>query len=61
MKTIKNASIKHVDIWVHGFRYHLILLDTFDKDDNFFDDIPSIFDDYNHISGLVKVCEYHKN
>lgn len=38
----------------------LDVTDTFDKDDKFFDDIPLISNDYNHISGLVKVGEYHK-
>ena len=39
----------------------LDVTDTFDKDDENFDDIPLIFDDYNHIFGLVKVGKYHKN
>ena len=50
----------------HGYTGAWILIplditDTFDKDDENFDDIPLISDDYNHISGLVKVGEYHKN
>ena len=50
----------------HGYMGAWILvpldvIDTFDKDeDENFDDIPLIFDDYNHISGLVKVGKYHK-
>ena len=39
----------------------LDVTDTFDKDDENFDDIPLISDDYNHISRLVKVGKYHKN
>ena len=39
----------------------LDVTDTFDKDDEIFNDIPLISDDYNHISRLVKVDEYHKN
>ena len=39
----------------------LDVTDTFDKDDEKFDDIPLIYNDYNHICGLVKVGKYHKN
>ena len=50
----------------HGYTGAWILVpldvtDTFDKENENFDDIPLISDDYNHISGLVKVGEYHKN
>ena len=60
MKTMKNASQTHgyTDAWIS---VPLDVTDTFDKDDKFFDDIPLISDDYNHIYGLVKVGEYHKN
>ena len=60
MKTIKNASIKHMDIQGHGFQYHLMLLIHLIKI-IFFDDIPLISDDYNYIFGLVEVGKYHKN
>ena len=39
----------------------LDVAEIFEKDDENFDDIPLISNDYNHISRLVKVGKYHKN
>jgi len=50
----------------HGYIVTWILVplditDTFDKDDEKFDDILLISNDYNHFCRLIKVGEYHKN
>ena len=48
----------------HGYKgawisVPLDVIDTFDKGDEIFDDIPLISNNYNHISRLVKVGWYH--
>ena len=54
-----NKKCGYTSAWI------LVPLDvthTFDKDeDENFDDILLISNDYNHISRLVKVGKYHKN
>ena len=61
MKTIKkciNQTRGYTGAWI---LVPLDVTDTFDKDEKNFDDIRLIFDDYDHMSGLVKVGKYHKN
>ena len=52
-----NQTCGRIGAWIS---VPLDVTDTFDKDDENFDDIPLISDDYNHISGLVKVGKYDK-
>ena len=54
-----NQTHGYIGAWI---LVPLDVTDTFDKDeDQKFDNIPLISNDYNHTSGLVIVGRYHKN